>query len=234
MFEPSLPSVPSMLLMVFGWGQNLNFLFHHVVSNSATLRSGINAFQADSMSSEHYSKVEWVRKFREVAQAWKDMSFEDREAWEKEAEWQQKQRNSLILQPLATKAEFKASGLPQSEMHAFVNGYIDRSVLRHFCSKASFQRLELNYQNLKCAAEISNYGMRLQDLEAGLKREFVQINMSKSEADKLMGQLFNSPPQQESTGVHEEEHVHHQTCFHKFGCCQKVSNANRAVEFTRL
>ena len=76
MLEPSLPSFPSMLLMVFGWGQNLNFLFHHVVSNSATLRSGINAFQADSMSSQHYSKVEWARKLREVAQAWKDMSFE--------------------------------------------------------------------------------------------------------------------------------------------------------------
>ena len=180
------------------------------------------------------SKAEWLASVHESARKWKQLSEEDIAAWEKEAEWQQKQRDALLLQPLASKHEFEASGRPQSDMHAFVNDHLDRPHLKKFCHKASYQRLQLNYTNLKFAAEFSNYGMGLQDLEAGLRRDYVNLSMPRTDTNEWMDRFFGFLPQLQSTGLHEEEVVHHQTCWHKFRCCQTVPNAKKAMDLTAL
>ena len=197
--------------------------------------SGINAFHSDKMlHGPEVSKDLWAQRVGQISEEWRQLSDDDRQAWEKEAEFQQQQRDSLLLQPLHSKREFIASGLPKEDMHGFVHSYLGQPNLKRFCEKASCSRLRLNYLMLESAKEFRNHGLGLQDIKAGLGRDLINLDVPDDEVQRSVDPLFDYPPQRDITSLADTEAVHHQTCFHKFGCCKKTAFAQAAVDLTAL
>ena len=84
-------------------------------------------------------------------QEWRELPEFEKEAWQEEANFQQQQRDKLLLTPLKAAAELAHAELPRQEAHFFTHGYSDDQGLKTFCHKASFQRLQLNFSNLENA-----------------------------------------------------------------------------------
>ena len=188
------------------------------------------------LSGESLSSAEWACKQKELGEEWRALPEAEKDAWKDEARYQQEQRNRSLLAPLKSAEALKLAQVSCKEAHAFTHGYdSDDHILKKFCNKASFQRLQLNYLCLERAPAFSTHNLGLQDYHAALRKQHIDLQTPLATVQALINQVFGPPPKLTIHGGSKasEQGFFATSCFCTFGCCEKSEHIDAAVGFSK-
>ena len=199
------------------------------------LLAGFNAYQQHKMERSSIPNKEWGEQVAVLGQEWKAFTDEDREAWEIDAFYQQKQRDVLMASPLksakAVALAIKDENLEESKTHAFVHGYLEDTRLESFCHKASYLRLKHNFARLRCAPEIEIFDAGLQDFHAALQSCHIDLETPLTDIQTVLDPCFKPALELNAPELADSSKSR---CYGKHDWCCKLLHAKAAEDYQLL
>ena len=112
--------------------------FNHAATRKIRKLSGWNVFLKQQVQGESLDMGDYTRRVKDASKLWKTMSQDDKEAFEVEANHQEKLRGELAQQPLSAGHAAKA---PTA---------LEKAVGHNSCKLLSARRLKLNDEQFDC------------------------------------------------------------------------------------
>ncbi|CAK9000125.1 PARP-type domain-containing protein (Fragment) [Durusdinium trenchii] len=154
--------------------------FNHAATRKIRKLSGWNVFLKQQVQGESLDMGDYTRRVKDASKLWKTMSQDDKEAFEVEANHQEKLRGELAQQPLSAGHAAKA---PTA---------LEKAVGHNSCKRLSARRLKLNDEQFDC--------------HGALKAEQIDMTLSDGDVQFKLDETLHQPIMSNQTDDLPEVH----------------------------